>query len=307
MKTLLLALSLIVTAAASAEWRTVMTTDNVVWGAYPRASSVALDLLRRDAGGDRIVRVPGTQDPAVETAAQLAYDNASGSLFVFWRHGQEIRVMRHARDRWSDPITVAAGEALDGLQVVTTRNADTTFLHGVWWSGQTAEYALLAFDDDELLSQSVTSLDELSGVTAASTIEDTGDADHPPLTLARAGQHVSIAYGSGHSTAITLVNAKPEKVGGNARIWRPVGRSGRRTDPSYFTSTTSAAVQSFILEGRVVLYTPGTEFRYVVLENGRWTPVQSLALDADLTGDMVLREIRRFVLELSLENDPEAE
>lgn len=306
MKRLVLAasLSLLLAVTASADWQTVLTDDDVLWSANEQSVSVKLDLMRRTGDARTAVRVPGTEDSITESQPRLAWDAASRALFVMWRHGGEIRVARRAADGAWRSFTVAKGPSIEGLQFVLTRSSDTTLLHGAWWSGDTAEYALVALDGAQVLSTSVSKLDELANIrVAAAEPEDTGAAVHPPLAMVRAGEGVDVAYGAPRSTAVTYVSIRPEKFHGDARMWRPSGRQGRRSDPAGLTSLSAAPVRSFIIEGRVVLYTPDARFRYVVHENGRWTPIRMLALDETLTSEELVLALRRSVLEHGADND----
>jgi len=304
MKRLLLAASLLLLAVtASAEWQTVLTDDNTLWSANEQSISVKLDLQYRAGDQRTSVRVPGTEDSVTESHPRLAWDSATRALFVMWRHGDEIRIARRsAAGEWSSH-PVARGTALDGLQFVITRSSNMTLLHGAWWSGDTAEYALVAFEGAQVVSTAVVKLDELANIRgAAATPEDTGTAVHPPLAMTRAGDGVDVAYGAPRSTAVTIVNIRPEKIYNDARMWRPSGRMGHRSEPAGLTSINSAPVRSFIVEGRVVLYTPDSRFRYVVLENGRWTPIRMLALDETLTSEELVNALRRSVLEHGADN-----
>lgn len=306
MKRLLLAasLSFLLAVTASADWQTVLTDDDTLWSANEQSVSVKLDLMRRSGDTRTAVRVPGTEDPVTESQARLAWDSATGALFVMWRHGDEIRVARRGADGAWSSFTVAKGTSLEGLQFVLTRSANTTLLHGAWWSGETAEYALVALDGAQVLSTSVTKLDELANLRVAATEpEDTGAAVHPPLAMTRAVDGVDVAYGAPRSTAITYVSIRPEKFHGDARMWRPSGRHGHRSDPAGLTSLSTAPVRSFIVGGRVVLYTPDAHFRYVVHENGRWTPIRMLALDDTLTSEELVLALRRSVIEHGADND----
>lgn len=309
MKKLATAVLCLAAATASAQWQTVLTNDATVWAANETSVSVKLDLMRREGDVTTFVRVPGTEDSVIESHPRLAYDNATGALFAMWRHGDEIRVSRRdASGEWSDAKVVTRGESLDGLQLVLTRASGTTLLHGAWWSGAKAEYALVAFDGPEVLSTVVVALDELANVlAAASAPEDTGAAVHPPLAMVRSGEGVDVAYGAQRTTALTRLTIKPVKVSADARMWRPSGRAGRRTDPAGLTSLTTAAVQSFIVEGRLVLFTPDARFRYVFLDNGRWTPIRMFALDEKLTSEELVRALRRSVLEHGTGDQPVSE
>ena len=300
MKRLLIAASLFAAVSVSAaQWDTVLTDDNTLWSANTGSVSVKLDLMQRNGDVIAPVRVPGTEDATIESQPRIAWDSATNILFVTWLHGNEITIARRdAKGVWSDPVVLAEGTNVEGLQLVLTRSSKTTLLHAAWWAGSTAEYALAAFDGAEMTSKVVTTLDQLAAVTASSDFEDTGEAIHPPLAMVRNGEGVEVAYGAARSTAITRFTIKPEKLPSDARIWRPVGRAGRRTDPARLVSTSTAPVQSFIVDGRIVLYTPDAKFRYVVLDNGKWTPVRMLVVDGKtLTTEELLSALRRSVQE----------
>lgn len=304
---------LLASGTAGAQVETALTNENLLWSFDGSASRRSL-VLTLGIGDDRqSVLVPTTDDEALDAQPRLAWDAASRTLFVLWRregaNGDEIRLARrYASGRWAPPIVIANGASASraGLQLVITRakeegTADTTTLvHAAWWTlgaRPSAEYALAAFHGAELLSTSVDSLDDLAAVLAsAADDEDTGKAVHPPLAMVRNGEGVDVAFGAPRSTAVTRVQLEPRKVAPNARIWRPSGRHGRRTPAANFISSSSAPVQSFIIDGKVVLYTPDARFRYVVQQqDGKWTPVRMLATDDKLTSEDVVRELRRSV------------
>jgi hypothetical protein len=106
---------------------------------------------------------------------------------------------------------------------------------------------------------------------------------------------VEVAFGAPRTTAMTRVQLEPGKIAPNARIWRPSGKQGRRTPAALLISASSLPVESFIVGGNVVLYTPDARFRYVVFEDGKWTPVRMLATDEKLTSEDLVRELRRSV------------
>lgn len=305
---LIAALLLTATAAGASPWESVLTSDNTLWSVNTMASSKALDLLKRNGDETTVVRVPDTTDAAIESRGRVAWDSATRALFVLWRHGDdEVRLARlDPSGTWTQAV-VARGSSYDALQIVLTRTRETTFVHAAWWAdGEIAEYALLAFGGTELLSSFVVRLDELAKIYTAAGEEATGNG-HPPLAMERSGEGVDVAYGAPRSSVITTVSIKPVQDGHNARMWRPSGKSGRRSDPAGLLSVTSAAVQSFIVDGKVVLYTPDARFRYVILQNGKWTPIRTLTLDEHLTSESLVRELRRSVQEHGAANDPASE
>ncbi|HUR83576.1 MAG TPA: hypothetical protein VM733_22660 [Thermoanaerobaculia bacterium] len=309
MKRLWIAMALLLAAgtAGAAQVQTALAEGNLLWSVDSARSAKSLVLTLRIGDDYQYVTVPTTDDDAIDSQPALAWDATSRTLFVMWRregaNGDEIRLARrYASGRWAPPIVVANGANAHraGMQFVITHAADevTTLVHVAWWTladRPVAEYALVAFQGAELLSTSVDKLDELAAVLAsAAADEDTGKAVHPPLAMLRNGSGVDVAFGAPRSTAITRVQIDPTPTA-NARIWRPSGKSGHRTGAANLVSVSTAPVQSFIIGGNVVLYTPDARFRYVILEDDKWTPVRMLATDAKLTSDDLVRELRRSV------------
>jgi hypothetical protein len=297
--------------AGAAQVETALTDDHLLWTVDGSAARPSLILTLRTADDQPLqqVLVPTTDDSAIDAQPRLAWDAATRTLFVLWRragaNGDEIRLARrYASGRWAPPIVLANGASAPraGLQLAITRSKaeSTTLVHAVWWTlgaRPVAEYGLAAFQGAELLSTSMDALDDLAAVLAnATTDEDTGKAVHPPLAMVRSDEGVEVAYGAPRTTAVTRVQIEPRKIASNARIWRPSGKQGRLTPAAGLISATSLPVQSFIIGGNVVLYTPDARFRYVILdEGGKWTPVRMLATDDKLTSDDVVRELRRSI------------
>jgi hypothetical protein len=296
--------------AGAAQVETALGEDNMLWSVDASEPQRSLVLTLRMGDFHQYVTIPTTDDEALDATPRLAWDRAARTLFVLWRrqgaNGDEIRLARrYASGRWAPPIVLANGAEASraGLQLAITRakdgNAQITLVHAVWWTlrqAPVAEYALAAFQGAELLSTSVDSLDDLAAVQAAATDEeDTGKAVHPPMAMVRNEEGVEVAFGAPRTTAMKRVTIDPVKIGPNARIWRPGGKQGRRTPAALLISASSDPVESFIVNGDVVLYTPGSRFRYVILEDGKWTPVRMLATDDQLTTEDLVRELRRSV------------
>ena len=311
MKRLWLAMFLVLAAgtADAAQVETALAEDNLMWSIDSAWAGRSLILTLRIDDDVQYVMVPTTNDEAIDAHPRIAWDSKSRTLFVLWRregaNGDEIRLARrYASGRWAPPIVVADGAEARraGLQFVVThaKEEPVTLVHVAWWTlgdKPVAEYALAAFNGAELLSTSVDRLDDLAAVLASVADEDTGKAAHPPLAMVRSGEGVDVAFGAPRTTTITRVQVDARKIAPNARIWRPSGKQGRRTPGAQLVSATSAPVQSFIVGGNVVLYTPESQFRFVILEDGRWTPVRMLTTDAKVTRDDVVRELRRSVAE----------
>jgi hypothetical protein len=297
----------------------VQTLDATHYAIAAPTDVPVLELIRRNGETRETLVVPSTDDEAVESHAKLLWDSSTSTLFVVWQRSvegaNEIRLAWLNPDgMWSEPITVAGASSLNrvSLQVALTRAAslgaelDVTLIHMVWWSlgsKPEAEYALVAFEAGANVSSLVASLDTLSEdlrtLSTGPEAEDTGEAIHPPLAMSKVESAVDVVYGDVDSTGVTRVRLEPVRIAGNARAWRPLGRTGDRTGRTGFISNNSAPVGAFISKGRIVLYTPDEEFRFVVYENGEWSPVRMIQLDETLTGDQVLYELRRTVDDLA--------
>jgi hypothetical protein len=321
-----LVISLLLTAgvASAASLETVLTPDSAFFaisvkdgakGIQPR-----LELTRRQDEVRTTLVVPGTDDAELESDARLGYDSCSDTLFVLWhRSGQGVDEIRLATlngaGEWSEPYLVASGAQVHraGLQMVLTHarganaTSDATLVHAAWWDvggGTGADtvprYAIVAFEKGQHYSTDVERLDELAAirqVDGEATIEDTGAVLHPPLALTREGKSVDVVFGGDRTTAITRVRIDPRQYTSNARMWRPSGRNAMRTEPAHLTSADSSPVQAFLSSGRIVLYTPDSQFRFIVLDNGKWTPIRMIELDESLTTDELLHQLRKTVEE----------
>ncbi|HYC91058.1 MAG TPA: hypothetical protein VEO54_17705 [Thermoanaerobaculia bacterium] len=294
----------------------LLTPDGVRYAIEPNPETPQVEIARAEGQQRARLVVPSTQDVAFEYDAQLAYDTATSSLFVVWSRegyaGSEVRYARlNERGEWSSPRLITAGAgAYRGLQFVLTHPAgdeDVTLLHAAWWSlngvSTQAEYALFAFENGRFISGDVQDLESLSAIqydVEASEYEDTGTPLHPALALERNGDSVDVVFGSTTSTRVTRFNVGARKVGPNVRIWKPVGRTGNRTQRALLTSTDpNQPVYGLIRKGNIALYTISEDFRFTVLRNdGSWSPVREVRIDEDNTAEDLLRELQRTVEEL---------
>lgn len=319
---------LLVAGFASAQVvETVLTPDSTVYTIDASRSVAQLELSRRRGDVRETLIVPTTGDEAIESQARLAFDVSGGTLYVLWHRASEgIDEIRLASlndaDEWSDAHVIAHGADVRraGLQMVLTHareegdEADTTLIHAGWWSIGTdlaPEYALIAFERGRHLSTEVIDLRTLTEARLAHDAterEETGEAVHPPLVMARAVNAVDIVFGADQTTALTRVSIEPKRISSEARMWRPSGRSTQRTGPANLISHGAAPVQAFVSHDRIVLYTPDAKFRYSIFDNGQWTPIRMIELDETVTSDHLLRELHRTVEEgAPLETKPQSE
>lgn len=313
-------------SAFAADLQTVLTPDSILYAIDASGADTQLTMSRRQGAdtNDSLV-VPGTEDAAIDSDVRLLYDSTTSTLFVVWHKADVVQdsvllAALDTNDRWSGPFVLSSCSSMRrvGLQTTMTRATDpdsgaqATLVHVAWWgvgSDLTAEYALVAFEGGQHASTEVAKLNELaSGHKNAEGVEEYEDAGaplHPPLAIARAeGNTVDVVFGAPNSTKITRVRVDPRRVKGDARMWKPLGRSGGRTPRSRMVTSDTAPVQAFISKGRIVLYRPDEKFRFVVFENGAWSPERMIQLDESLTSEELLHELRATVDELAATDAP---
>lgn len=314
LRSIITALALLSAVAGSAEpVRTVLTADNTLYTIAAAGPSLTLARIAGETRQD--IALPEASELTVDAEASLVWDSCSDLLFVVW-HRQEsgLSTVRLAAlngaGEWTGSWVIDQSYAAQaGVQITLTHGRqagqEATLLHAAWWDlgeAPVAEYALVAFENGLHVSTHVASLEELAGalpVSAVSEPEDTGAAIHPPLALANARSAVDVAFGAVGTTELTRVKIEWRRAGGDARIWRPVGRTGERTGPARLIAPTSSPVQSFLTRDRLVLYTPGAQFRFIVHQEGQWTPIRTIELDGSLSTEQLLEALRRSVDEHS--------
>lgn len=317
-KLVLLALIVLTAFAAFAdENQPALGTDGSIYTVETNSSR--LRVVRRTGNARTHLLVPTTDDDATESQARLMWDIASSSLFVVWNRtsddGERLLVARldtrldtrlDNEGSWSQPVAITADSQSKrlGLEAVLTRSTEgsATFVHAVWWSmgaNPVAEYALVAFENGKHVSTSVSDLNSLAALHSAQSHsrEPMKEVLHPPLAMARTGDSVDVLFGADQSTAVTRLRITPKPVP-NARIWKPVGRSGERLPNAGLASNSREPVQAMISKGRVILFTPESTFRFVIYDEGKWSPERVIHLDDNVTSDQLERELRRTVEQL---------
>ena len=300
----------------------VLTPDGIRYAIEATPDGPQIEITRAEGDARARLVVPSTEDAAPEKQAQLAFDSMTDTLYVVWTRdggaaGAEIRYAAlNAAGHWSAPRNVAAGSGMyRGVQLALTRSeyggVTATLMHVAWWSINgpvlDPEYAMFAFEKGSDVTVSVGNLKEMADVgdgVTASEFEDVGEAIHPPLTMERNGESVDVAFGSVDSTAITRLSILPRKIGGNVRIWKPVGRSGTMTPRSQLVSSDTTPVQAILKNGMVALYTLGADFNFVVLKkNNTWTTIRSVHVDEDNTSSDLVHDLRAAMEEISEDED----
>lgn len=309
----LLALAIGAVAALADGPQAVLSTDGAVYTVSDE-SNTELRIVRRVGTQRSTYLVPTTGDDGIESDANLAWDAANKTLYVMWHRSgdrtDQIFLARFYSDgTWSDPLLVATGAQVQrvGLEMVMTRakidsTHSATLIHAAWWSmgaQPVAEYALVAFENGEHTSTSISDLKTLSGISSDSLeLEAMNEVLHPPLAIERSGtMGVDVVFGAPNSTAVTRVTLEP-KLRADARLWKPGRKGGSLTPKAGLMSANGEPVQALLSKGRIVLYTPDNKFRFVIYDRGKWSSEHMIALDENLTSQELVHELRKAVEQL---------
>lgn len=296
-----------------------LTVNGAFYSIENHGDTHAISLTRRSGETKETLVVPSTADDVADRGAQLEYDRVTDRLYVVWvRGGAETSSLMmswlDAGDVWSEPIvlsTAAASATRDELRTVLTRatanGVRATLIHVATWvrDGETlnSEYALVAFEGASHVSTEASNFLKLGEETLSTYAQD-DELDvkpvYPPLAMSAASDGVDVVYGRERGTSMTRIHIAAKPVP-NARLWKPVGRSGGGMPPAHFAAMSAEPVRAFFSRDRVVLYTNDRTFRFVVFEDGSWSPLRTFALDDSLTGDALLSRIRQ-----SIEEEPVA-
>jgi len=308
--------ALLVGAVPAFGTSSMLTPAGVRYAIVSDPDVAQVQIARAEGSARAILVAPSTQDAGRESQAQLAFDAATDTLYVAWVRenagNAEIRFASlSSGGQWSTPSMVAAGSgAYRNLQFVITHaegdDSIATLVHLAWWSVngglRDPEYAMFAFENGRRVSADVANLIDLAGLDKAvktSDFEYEVDVAYPPMAMARGDEGVEVAFGSVDSTFLTRLQIVPRKIGGDVRIWKPLGRSASRTQRVGAMLASGSAVNGLIIDGRLALYSADEDFRFVVLRNdGQWSELHSVHIDEDNTIDDLVRDLRHTVREL---------
>lgn len=314
----ILVLTLAVTASASAP-APVLTSDGVLYTVAGEPDGTIVVTARYDKSRQTMV-VPGTIDGIVDADPQLAYDRLNQTLFVVWRRGASssdvvFQALSETGD-WSLPTVLgnAPGALHRDLHVLLTRTKslqgeNVTLLHAIWWKESAydlaAEYGLAALSRTNVLSTYVADLQQLAGIrsaleTGASNqdgLDAPVDPSLPPLAFTATTDGIDVVFGAKDKKSLTRVIVTPGQPRADARLWIPGGKGATRVPFTKVNSALAGPVETYIASGRVVVYSANTHFRYATLQNGEWTQVRSIPLDAAITPAEIANELRKTVAE----------
>ena len=287
-------------------------------------SSALLVLNVRNGGETTSEIVPATLGRGWHYNPSLAYENESGTIFLFWMHNEGLLysnlfvAARDASGTWGEARAYGSPwNARRNLRMAVTRNVDdpttgTTVpgisVHLTWWEfdsrdgRESARYAMVVIEHGAIVS-----IDELD----LSPFVTTGIAPETPLTDAETAllkqpvlfpsrDQVQLLFGDLATGKLQQVTIRPTlPIAPDGRIRIPVGRSDGDAGSPRLTIASSSAVEGISDgQGGVALFTrEGNTLRYVLRRDGAWGEERTITLDDAVQSGMAVEALRRLVRE----------
>lgn len=321
-------------ALGQASGNVLLTNEGIVYSAtaewsheHPEihagsASYLVLTVREPDVEPRRLL-VPATLTDGSNSEPALAYDDESGTVFIFWQYSinamaSELRFISLDRNgNWSLPnsFETAAYRFRRNLRIALTHFAgdhDSTSsnvsrvpeinVHATWWessaAGESARYAMLTLHRGDVAIQ-VRDLADFVAPNGKSYDMPAGFnrelLRHPAIFESPESDSVDIVFGDVQTNAFHRVTLTPI---GNARVRIPVGRSDKGFGPpSSFEMAANTRVEAISPHPDRVLfyYEQDGVIRYIVHRNDEWSAVRKIKLDDGMTRDMALTAMRGLV------------
>lgn len=313
--------------AALTEDGTFYWVDVVVVDEDSIPANTILQLNAQDGQGVATSVIPGSDEIGSNFEPSVAWDEAGDTLFVFWVHmpsmmATEILFTSYHDGEWSQIVSIDRDtfHYRKNLRIATTRyhlDADEegneilvpgTAIHAVWWDedgwGETAQYAILSFDQGQVESIERFSLVDLidrSGQERSVLPPDFNRSffEVPTVTAHPAADGVEVIFGDIELDALHKVDIIPIKADGVLTI--PDGlKHSEPIRPSFqFASATISDLE--LLSGgassgqiAAVWREQGSMVfsRYV---NGTWSQPKSVLLNERVSRDHVVQGLRRLL------------
>jgi hypothetical protein len=285
-------------------------------------SYLALTVREPDAAPRRVI-VPATLTDGSNSEPALAYDDESGTLFIFWQYAvnamaSELRFTSLDRNgNWSLPNTfeTASYRYRRNLRIALTHFAGETEyassnislvreinVHATWWessaTGEYARYAMLTVHRGSVSIQ-VRDLSEFVSGTGK-RYEVPGEFNreilrHPAIFESPESDSVDVVFGDVQMNAFHRVTIKPI---GNARVRIPVGKSDRGFGPPTgfeMTAATHIDAMSPHPDRLIFYFEEDGSLRYVVYRNSEWTAMRKIRLGDGMTRDMAVNAMRGLI------------
>lgn len=338
MKRLALAFSLLVLVGASTlvaapvHSDVLLTADGTLYvvdlvdGAdLPPDSGSHNGLRLRIVAGDSetITYVPASLVGGFSSFPALAYDDVTGTLFIFWVRSPQITMSElvfssYDDGEFSEPTAVDRGlfRIRSNLKIAVTRYAKrytsdivepALAVHAVWWDstgyGETARYALLSISNGVAtvvdVQDLVTYLDSDADVEPILPPEDLDPAvlRFPAIEASGSQDRVEVVFADPGTNHFHRLDLYPVLADGVLKppvgIWR-----GNLPLPSLqaFQAESISTLMGSVTRTDLILFAAGDErINYVHYDDGTWSETRSIRLDDRVTEATAVEALRRLL------------
>ena len=321
-------------ALAQSNGNVLLTDDGVIYSAAAEwshehpdvhassSSYIVLTARHADAPSQRFI-VPATLVDGSNSEPALAFDNESGTLYIFWQYSvnamsSELRFVSRDRDgNWSLPNTfeTAAYHFRRNMRITLTHYAidlddngrtekvPEINVHATWWEssggGEVARYAMLTLRHGEV---SVSQVSDLAAFVRSSSQNFTVPASfsrelfrHPAVFESPEGDSVDVVFGDVQTNGFHRVTLAPI---GNARVRIPVGKSDKGFGPpSSFAMSAGTRIEAISPHpDRLLFYfEEDGAMRYIVYRNNEWSAMRTIRLDEEMSRELAINAMRGLV------------
>ena len=333
MKRLLLVVALLVAPALFAETeRTVLlapngtlyTAESRLNDSTPNVSSTRYISLTIQ-NGDNVIRtnVPASVNGGNNWSPELAYDEASATLFVFWLRSQnsvlgtnELLFCSFQNGKWNAATSVddVPYHFRYNLRVGMTRSVQSTddngnpkqvaglTVHAAWWddsaTGEAARYAMLSVEKGVVTDVYRRDLADFvnNAYIRHFDIDDKSKEllRHPVVFESPDHDTVDVVFGDMQSNVIHRLTLKPVL---QTRVRIPIGVRGTSypTPKHNITSDAHLGGISTSTDRLVYYYVLNGAVRYLTFEDGKWSTEKSIAITSEVSAESAVSALRRLV------------
>lgn len=267
--------------------------------------------------------VPASVSGGNNWQPELAYDDDSSTLFVFWLHSQstilgmnELLFCTFQNGKWNAVTSVEDMPyhfrynlrvgVTRGVQYTDTDGNSTQIpgltVHAAWWddtaAGESARYAMLSVDKGVVTA--VTTRDLTDFVSNANLRHFDLDEKsreilrHPVVFESPDHDTVDVVFGDMQYNVIHRLTLKPVL---QTRVRIPIGiRDTTYPSPHHQIGSESRLSGISTPPDRLVYYyTAGDSVRYLTYENGKWSDMKSISVTSEVSAESAVSALRRMI------------
>jgi hypothetical protein len=282
--------------------------------------------IQRGSDKPKTMIVPDSLSAGTHWRPALAYDNDSGTLFVFWLKmpngmSSELLLASYSNGRWQPAISIdnQPYHLRFNLRVAITRHVaqlqnngsyvdvPALLVHAAWWEQtgytETARYALIPTEKGAVSTPDLHDLNEFAASLPMfpTEVDPKFNAEilkHPAFIDNGSTNSIDVIFGDKNYAVFNRVTLKPIADG---RIHIPIGAhpGGPRTAaPTSFTDPWNGRISTITSphSGNLLLYnTTKDSVSYIMFSSGNWSSVKTVALSEKLSAEAAVAALSRMM------------